>query len=58
MYDLHSLMSALDYTTEPSFDYPNIDASDVALVGATSLIEGRDVIEDYLACNTYPLLAS
>jgi hypothetical protein len=51
-------MSALDYTTEPSFDYPNIDASDVALVGATSLIEGRDVIEDYLACNTYPLLAS
>jgi hypothetical protein len=32
VYALHSVMSASDYTTEPSFDCPDTDASDAAFI--------------------------
>jgi hypothetical protein len=53
-YALHFVMSALDYTTQPSFECPDTDSSDVAFIRAT----GRYAIEEYLTCNMYPLSTS
>jgi hypothetical protein len=58
VYALHSVMSVLDYATEPLFDCPNTDVCDVVFVQAVGLIRGRDIVEEYLACSMYPLSAS
>jgi hypothetical protein len=58
MFALHSSMSPLDYTTEPSFECGDNDLGDVAFVYVTGLIGGRDTIKEYLACRMFPLLAN
>jgi hypothetical protein len=47
-----------DFSTDPPFDCADDDSSDAAFVRATSLIDGRGTVEQYLACRMFPLLAS
>jgi hypothetical protein len=50
-------MSTLDFVTEPLITCPDTDANDVAFVGATSIIKGRNAVEEFLACSMHPLSA-
>jgi hypothetical protein len=56
VYALHSIMSALDYTTEPSVDCPDANAGDAAFIRTTGLIGGCDAIKEYLACDMHLLV--
>jgi hypothetical protein len=47
-----------DFSTDPPFDCADDDSSDAAFVHATSLIDGRGTVEQYLACGMFPLSAS
>jgi hypothetical protein len=47
-------MTPLDYLME-SPSCGSEDANFLAFIEATSLIGGRDAIEDFLACNLWPL---
>jgi hypothetical protein len=58
VFALHSIMSALDYTMEPSFECHYTYSSDVAFIRAVGSIGGRYAIEEYFACGMYPLSAS
>jgi hypothetical protein len=58
VYALHSSMARLDFSTEPSFECADDDAGDLTFAHATSLFGGRDVVEEYLACRMFSLLAS
>jgi hypothetical protein len=58
MYALHSIMSTLDYATEPSFVCPDDDSGDAAFILVAILIGGRDAVEEYLAYGMHPLLAN
>jgi hypothetical protein len=57
MYALHSQMSELDYAVEPEVECPDDDPNDAAFVQATATVGGRDVVEEYIACKMYPLVA-
>jgi hypothetical protein len=48
-------MGELDYAVEPEVQCPDDDPNDAAFVRATATFEGRDAIEEYVACKTYPL---
>jgi hypothetical protein len=58
VYALHSWIDELDYTVEPEVECPDNDPSDAAVVQATTTIGGHDDVEEYVACNVYPLAAS
>jgi hypothetical protein len=58
VYALHSWIDELDYTVEPEVECPDNDPSDAAVVRATTTIRGHDDVEEYVACNVYPLAAS
>jgi hypothetical protein len=58
MYALHSIMSTLDYATEPSFVCPDDDSGDAAFILVAILIGGRDAVEEYLVCGMHSLLAN
>jgi hypothetical protein len=58
IHALRSHMSTLEFLTEPPVDYPDTDAGDVTFIKATDTIRGRDVMEEYLSCDQYPLSAS
>jgi hypothetical protein len=51
-------MTPLDLPTEPSFECGDEDSRDFAFVHATGLIGGRDAVEEYLACDMFPLSVS
>jgi hypothetical protein len=48
-------MGELDYAVEPEVQCPDDDPNDAAFVRVTATFEGRDAIEEYVACKTYPL---
>jgi hypothetical protein len=55
IYLLSSKMTELDYLTEvPSFCGPK-DTNAAAFIEATSIIRGRDVVEEFLACDLWSL---
>jgi hypothetical protein len=58
VYALRSHMSALDYVMEPPIACPDTDANDVAFVGATSMIRGRNTVEEFLAYGMHPVSAN
>jgi hypothetical protein len=58
MFTLHSSMTPLDFTADPSFECADDDFGDAAFIRAASLIGGRDAVEEYLACGMFPLLAN
>jgi hypothetical protein len=58
VHALCSHMSSLHFSTEPPFDCPNDDLSDNAFVWASKSIRGRDDVEEFVACNVWPLAAS
>jgi hypothetical protein len=51
-------MTPLDFMMEPPFECADDDSGDAAFVHAMSLIGGRDVVEEYLACAMFPLSAN
>jgi hypothetical protein len=55
IFVLCSSMSALDFSMDHSFECTDDDAGDVAFVHATSLIGGRDAVEENLACRLFSL---
>jgi hypothetical protein len=55
---LRSHMCGLDFQTEPLFDCADDNSGDVALIRTTKFIGGRDDVEEFVACGTYPLAAS
>jgi hypothetical protein len=55
VYALRSSMFALDFSTDPLFECADDNARDLAFVHATSLIGGRDTVEEYLAYGLFPL---
>jgi hypothetical protein len=55
VHALHSQMSELDYAIEPEVECPNNDPNDATFVLATTSIEGRDAVEEYVACKMYLL---
>jgi hypothetical protein len=50
-------MSELDYTVEPEVECSDDNPNEADFVHATTTIEGRDAIEEYIACKMYPLVA-
>jgi hypothetical protein len=48
-------MRVLDYEVEPLVDCLDTDVNDVAFIWATTMIEGYDVVKEFLACGMYPL---
>jgi hypothetical protein len=48
-------MTRLDFVTEPLFECLDNEAGDVAFVKATHTIDGRDVVEEYMAYRLFPL---
>jgi hypothetical protein len=52
---LHSWMSALDYTAEPEVECLDDDPNDAAFIRATTTIEGRDAVEEFMAWKMFPL---
>jgi hypothetical protein len=51
-------MTRLDFVTEPSFQCPDDEASDVAFIKATRMIGGWDAVEEYMACGLFPFSVS
>jgi hypothetical protein len=58
IYAIHSYMMGLDFTMEPPFECPDDDGSDMAFVKVTHTIGGRDVVEEFMAYELFPLLVS
>jgi hypothetical protein len=54
-YLLSSKMTNLDYQTKVPSSYGPDDANFAAFIEVTSLISGRDVVEEFLACGLWPL---
>jgi hypothetical protein len=57
VFALHSQMSELDYTVEPEVECSDDNPNEADFVHATTTIEGRDAIEEYIPCKMYPLVA-
>jgi hypothetical protein len=54
-YPLRSTMAPLDYLNDASFECSPEDADVAAFIEATSIIGGRDAMEEFLACGICPL---
>jgi hypothetical protein len=54
-YPLSSMMTHLDYLTEAPFSCGPEDTNFEAFVEVTSIIGGRDVVEEFLASGLWPL---
>jgi hypothetical protein len=52
---LCSYMRSLEFRTEPPFDCADDNSGDIAFVQATKFIGGRDAMEEFIACDMYPL---
>jgi hypothetical protein len=50
-------MSALNYQVEPLVNCPDINFNDAVFILVTTMIEGCDAIEEFLAYGLYPLSA-
>jgi hypothetical protein len=48
-------MRVLDYEVEPLVDCLDTNVNDVAFIWATTMIEGHDIVKEFLACGMYPL---
>jgi hypothetical protein len=48
-------MSVLDYTMEVEVDCLDTDVCDTTFIRATTMIGGRDAVDEFLACGMYPL---
>jgi hypothetical protein len=57
MCTLHSHMTCLNFRTKPSFNCATNDLSDGSFVWASKHIEGRDIVEEFIVCNVWPLAA-
>jgi hypothetical protein len=57
-FALHLYMSKLESKMEPSYQCPDDEAGDVAFIKATHVIGGRNVVEEFMACELLPLSAS
>jgi hypothetical protein len=55
VHALRSHMSCLNFRRKHSFDCADDDLSDDAFVWASKHIGGRDVVEEIIACNVWPL---
>jgi hypothetical protein len=55
MRALRSHMSCLNFWTKPFFNCADDDLSDGTFVWASKHIGGRDVMEEFIACNVWPL---
>jgi hypothetical protein len=55
IHALYSCMSVLNYQVEPLMNCPDTESNDAALVKATTMIGGRDAVEEFLACGLYHL---
>jgi hypothetical protein len=49
------MMALLNHLTMALSNYGLEDANFVAFVEATSIIGGRDIVEEFLACGLWPL---
>jgi hypothetical protein len=58
IYALRSHMSALNFRTKPSIWDSGEDLSDNAFVWASRNIRGRDIVEEFVSCGVWPLVAS
>jgi hypothetical protein len=54
-HPLKSMMTPLDYLVDTPFEYSQEDANVSTLVEVTLIIGGRDAVEEFLACSTWPL---
>jgi hypothetical protein len=54
-YPLGCTMTPLDYAMEVTFECGPGDANVAAFTKATSIIGGRDAVEEFLACELWPL---
>jgi hypothetical protein len=54
-YPLSSTLTQLDYLTEVPSSFGLEDAKFAAFIEATSIIEGRDVLEEFLSCGLWTL---
>jgi hypothetical protein len=50
-------MAPLDLLTDPSFECVDDDSGDLTFVHVTSLVDGQDTVEEYLACGMFLLWA-
>jgi hypothetical protein len=57
VHALRSHMSYLNFRTKPSFNCADDDLSDDTFVWASKHIGGRDIVEEFIACNVWPLAA-
>jgi hypothetical protein len=57
-FALHLYMSKLESKMEPLYQCPDDEAGDVAFIKATHVIGGRNVVEEFMACELLPLSAS
>jgi hypothetical protein len=57
MHVLRSYMCGLDFRTETPFDRSDDNSGDISFIWATKFVGGRDAIEEFLACDVYPLAA-
>jgi hypothetical protein len=55
MHIMRSYMCSLEFQTEAPFDYVDDDSGDIAFIQATKFIGGRDAMEEFIACDMYPL---
>jgi hypothetical protein len=53
-----SYMTELDFVTESPFECAYNESGDAAFVKATCTISGWDIVEEYMACKLFSLLAS
>jgi hypothetical protein len=54
-YPLSSTMTRLNYLMEAPSDCRLEDTNFVAFIEATSIIEGHDIVKEFLACGLWPL---
>jgi hypothetical protein len=57
-YPLRSMMTPLNHLMDAVFECSTEDVNMVAFAEATSIIGGRDVVEEFLACGIWPLSKS
>jgi hypothetical protein len=50
-------MSALRFSTKPSYDCSGEDLSNDALIWSSKCIRGRDSVEEFVSCGVWPLAA-
>jgi hypothetical protein len=58
VHALRSHKSCLNFRTKPSFDCVDDDMSDNAFFWGSKHIRGRDVVEEFIACNVWLLAVS